>query len=548
MNDSTAKKQVIRETLYNRLSCENNNYKFNKKDKPMYEDLFIQFKTEGLITNDCNFDDSIWFLVDKKTNRTTKLKFELELMKDFMLALKFLTLNDLRTGFTVDVLRMMTSKMIETYMDTEGYRVDKLNDYQDLFNSYGYRKRENIVIKNIQFAEYFNGLIPAEYINFFKSVPIGHRNIRKLPNYESVINFDFIINDFYNNIDDKNLRKKFYPIYLWWKITSIIPMRPIEFLNFKSDCIYKSENNYLINVPREKNKGNSSRLEVTNKLQINKEIYDLVNEYLSLLKEDEKSHYLFSYIAYNSFIKNERLRKGALTKRNRTDKMDNTQFYELLDDFYIEIVDNMYGYKEIERINAGDTRHFAFCNMMLQGFNMLTIARIGGHLNLQSQLSYCSHLDYFAEAKMKILSDQIKKNRFSKLGDTYLDENNALIVRSKLYTNDGTGLKIGNNLCLDKEFPNNCIRDCIFCPHYIIDLTQPNAIKDIKLKASNVNKNIKNVIATMQQISKEMIYDTENIKYSQLDQEKLFNLANKLNKLFNEKAMLDSYIDEVEEI
>ncbi|MGR5979261.1 hypothetical protein ACT7DJ_17430 [Bacillus cereus] len=46
----------------------------------------------------------------------------------------------------------------------------------------------------------------------------------------------------------------------------------------------------------------------------------------------------------------------------------------------------------------------AFCNMMLQGFNMLSIARIGGHKTLRQQLHYHAHLDHLAESAVHILA------------------------------------------------------------------------------------------------------------------------------------------------
>lgn len=36
--------------------------------------------------------------------------------------------------------------------------------------------------------------------------------------------------------------------------------------------------------------------------------------------------------------------------------------------------------------------------MMLQGFNMLSIARLGGQSQLETQLLYHKHLDHFAQS------------------------------------------------------------------------------------------------------------------------------------------------------
>lgn len=545
MQNNTVKQHIINETLDRKITCENSNYSFNKNNLLIYKNTFDKCKDKGVIVN-CGFEDNLWLLKDLKTNVTTEIGFNLELEKDLMLALKFIVLDELKRGISNPTLQRIVRNIINTYMDSNGYSESSFDDYKDIFNAYGHRKKEDIIIKNLQFNDFYKEYIPRIYIDFFKETELIQRQIRTLPNYESVITFDFVLNDFITNCKPE-LKKKYLPIFLWWKITTIIPMRPTEFLELKSNCAFIKNNKYWIRVPRKKQQGNSLNVEVTNVIRTNDEIYKLVNEYLDTLTDEEKSDYLFSYKAYNSFIKDERLRKGALSRRNRIDKIDNDQLYELIDDFYTNVVEIDYGYKEIERVSPGDTRHFAFCNMMLQGFNMLTIARMGGHVNLKSQVTYCSHLDYFAEARIKVLSDQIKKNRFNNLGDTYLDENNALIIRSKLYINDGSGIKIGDNFCLDTEFPDNCIKDCTLCPYYVLDLSKPNVIKELKLKSGKINNNIKEIIKTMQKITTEMVYDLANISYSQTDQEQLFNLANKLNKLFNDKAIIDSYINNKED-
>ena len=200
-------------------------------------------------------------------------------------------------------------------------------------------------------------------------------------------------------------------------------------------------------------------------------------------------------------------------------------------------------------VKMGDTRHLAFCNMMLQGLNMLSIARIGGHENLQSQVSYSSHLDYFAQARIKILSDQIKKNRFRNLGNSIAisDKVEALIVRSKMYKGKGVEREVQDGFCLDDVFPNNCIEDCDFCDYYILDLSKKDTLTKLRLKSDRISTKIQKQIATMQNISRNMFYNIDSLEYSVDDQEELFNLGNKLNRLFDKKASIEANIDFINE-
>lgn len=78
--------------------------------------------------------------------------------------------------------------------------------------------------------------------------------------------------------------------------------------------------------------------------------------------------------------------------------MNRRDFDYLKKKFYEEVVENIYGQYNIERIRSGDTRHFAIINMCLQGFNMLSIARMAGQEDLKSQHSYFSHAEHFSQS------------------------------------------------------------------------------------------------------------------------------------------------------
>ena len=55
------------------------------------------------------------------------------------------------------------------------------------------------------------------------------------------------------------------------------------------------------------------------------------------------------------------------------------------------------------KLGIHQTFHF-FVSMMLQGFNPLTIAQIGGHETLIAQNQYIGHLDEFIDAHSLMLA------------------------------------------------------------------------------------------------------------------------------------------------
>ncbi|MBT2641286.1 site-specific integrase [Bacillus sp. ISL-41] len=533
------KLHTLQETPNEKISFKNSEYGFKSEDVETYLKIYEGLKNEGVIKSG-EFSESIWLLKNVKKKSTVTFTFDLELHKEFNLALKCFIVNLINTDYTLDHLKSMLTNIRQAFIESRQFEPAFLRQYEDILMATTDRKKEQLIQSNLKFAEFYTNHWNSEYEKLFKSISLPKRKIRTLPHYESIIQFDDILLDFMKKCTTDQ-RKKYLPILLWWRITKIIPLRPSDFLDLKADCLSSGNNTFSITVPRNKQKGNG-QIEITNTLKITKEIYDLISEYLSLQSQTEKSEYLFAYMPYNSFIK-ERSRHNAKSRRNRTDKMDNAQMEELLDDFYVDVIGEQYGYPDLERVKLGDTRHFAFCNMMLQGFNELTIARIGGHLNLKSQITYSSHLDYFAEARVRILSETIKRNREQDLGDAFLSDSNALIVRSKLTKGETTDIRIQGGFCRDSSFPNNCIDNCIFCSHFQLDLiNNPEMVNSLKLQSNKYSQNIKDQIETMQRFSKDMLYDKSTLKYSHEDQEQLSILARKLTELFNKKALIDSYI------
>ena len=99
--------------------------------------------------------------------------------------------------------------------------------------------------------------------------------------------------------------RKYFPIVLWWKITTVIPMRPKEFLKLKKNCVDQAKTiqiNMKLHFPESKEKGTLLKdIDITDTLQINKDIYDLVQTFKSFLSKEDKSEYLFTYKYYEMY-------------------------------------------------------------------------------------------------------------------------------------------------------------------------------------------------------------------------------------------------------
>jgi hypothetical protein len=61
---------------------------------------------------------------------------------------------------------------------------------------------------------------------------------RDLPDLASILLFQYMMDDFWKDATNEE-RLFYYPLKLWWDITSIIPTRPMEFLLTPRDCIHQ---------------------------------------------------------------------------------------------------------------------------------------------------------------------------------------------------------------------------------------------------------------------------------------------------------------------
>ncbi|MFC4306233.1 tyrosine-type recombinase/integrase [Cohnella boryungensis] len=369
------------------------------------------------------------------------------------------------------------------------------------------------------------------------------KNTRDLPAFRDVLIFGSTLERFINEWDEHE-QLIYYPIVLWWKITNIIPMRPKEFCAIKRKCLNRKNGRYFITVPRKKQKATMRFVEVVDILEINQDIYEMIQHYSDLTNSFGETKTLISYHAYSKSI-NVNSRKLNLNFNPYRFHYNNLD--TLLLSYHERIVNKKYGYKDLEQIRPGDTRHFAFCSMMLQGFNALSIARIGGHRSIDSQYHYQQHMNYFAESKVYHLSRLFRYERIkglSSISNIELEHVGRNFMKDKKQFVHLKELDVG--YCTDPKM--SCESDlCQFCSKWWISR------EDFKLHESEIRnrtaikeKNINDRISFMERLRNEMEYDLFKNEYSLGDQECLSREAKLLQGDIVDLAKLRSYIDDID--
>lgn len=533
---------ILKETGKIQLVIKTNNLLYNFKDLPDYKNRFNEFKKLGRISDSCNFNDIMWGFLDKHGS-VNNISFRVNKLK-LNDVLKCLAIVLIERGLTVTTIASQFTLLQKILIKTACFSKNKIDEFENFI----YESTDSTICRISSIVPSFLSYYPIDNIDDYEYALDGLSwdiaGTRKLPNYKSILTFDHIINEIIlkNNVEKETL--KYYPLFLWWKITSIIPMRPSEFLELEFNCCWKDENGrYWIKIPRNKVKQNSSisQIEKADVLETTQDIYDFISHYKSLLKPDLCSSYLISWKAYNQFTS---IPSTSFILKKNPEIMRLGSICLLFEDFYkTQIADD-----NIIPLKPGDSRHLAFCNMILQGFNPIAIARMGGHTHLISQTHYYEHLDTYAESYIFTMSDKLRIINHLKTKNA--SGKYEAIKRSRLlgtYTASeiDSFLEIEKGYCTIKQMGceefSNCVVNCWSCAYHILDTTRyPEVQKELHATSDKLGHVIKEQVDLLKSIGKNMFYDFATEKSSFGGNIRIKATAEQLQSIMAQKIVLDS--------
>jgi hypothetical protein len=538
---------TISESKYIEMKQKVDFHTFEDKE---YREFFNQLKQGGFIHG--SFDDNHWSMPYKINDANIVISFDIEIYNKLNVALKLYTVLRLISGkspMTVYNEIVILKKVIfESTGFTDIKKFEALVQDQSNFKNQGYRLAQDTK----RFLSFFSINNNEEYIEICNKIPIYKSGNRQLPNFEDVLTFDDIVNDYFRTYPyDQTI--EFLPIMMWWILSNILPLRPTEFLLLEKDCLetaLKQGNiSHFIKVPRIKNESNSPDYILRyDSIEIDQSTYELLvnsrTKIQSLITGD--SPYLFPVEYLMHFRSNPRKKKNS--RINRRD------FDYLKKDFYEKVVQGIYGEYGLDRIKSGDTRHFSIINMCLQGFNMLSIARMAGHDEIDSQYSYYSHAEQFSQSYVyrlaqKKLEQQISNNMSDGLvgWKRYIYDKGKTCTTSELNNEDIVG-RIEYGICTEQKniFPENCIEDCRFCNKYVFHPTvneYEEGINWLTDCSKDLEKKITESIEHMRDLSEAM---HKTIKPS--SDELLKTTSRNLVAYMDFKATIDAQLMEVKAV
>ena len=519
-------------------------YTFNAKANiEEYKQLFVAMKETGYVKA-YSFDDFTWFLPCPVTFKDIQINFDIGGFNSFVTSIKSYVLLRRKSGVKPRTITTDLKRLKDVIKSTDGFRdIEIVKEYflKPTWDENEIYRVCTVLVNFLSFypvpnimetaTEIFEGLKYPEYKN------------RDLPPVQDVLTFDDCVNRYFtNNPIEETL--KFYPIYLWWALTNIIPTRPIEFLRIKPDCLeIKSDGSYWITIPRYKKKTSSlDEIFWEQTIPLDKKTYDLIKNYSLWL---EKTGVETEYLIPPMKLINERYR-GSRTVNE--DVSNRYELDKLIQFFYEEVVEEQYGEFGLSRVLPGDTRHFAIINLFLQGFNILSITRLSGHEEITSPSNYYTHAKHYATSFVyKLAQKKLEDDISSSMSDGFIGVKGKKVWRAKsgLITDEKTKdlPKVDYGFCSDVDFPANCIEDCRLCePHYIFKPSineWKDGIKWLESESKVLDENVTKTIDLMAMVSSNT-YEKILKGTEKLNENEGKSLAIQLFKYLDHKAIIEA--------
>ncbi|PEY63930.1 integrase [Bacillus thuringiensis] len=421
-----------------------------------------------------NFYDNVWKLYDGERDNMFYLRFSRvkeELRGYSLKEVERLTVimkcwvASLLVKYQYSTVSANFSYVLDELIKTEGFRIVFLEDFIERILSKGDRVKSCIATAIFNFYNYYNNFEgKEEYLKFLSTIPSVKPRTRIIPTVRDCLKFVWVLNDFFTKSNSDDWRYLyFYPVRIWWHLTSIIPIRIGEFLLLRRNCVYTEENRYYLKLPRIKHKGQKGK-QIIDELEISVSVYLMIKEYIELTEDYGYSKTLLSYRAHKGILNEPELSRNS-------NILKSSIFYKILNDFYNKVITAPpYNFtvrsigedseKEIRqgrsngikfdferRLRPNDTRHIAFLSLMVQGFHPIEIARLGGHDTIYSQRHYQQHEFFLTDSgiskliKMFSLASQPLKNSMFSTEKSYNTINIGKLFREKFIFSPAKTLK-----------------------------------------------------------------------------------------------------------
>lgn len=474
------------------------------------KELFNELKSSGIMYN-CEFDNSYWSINNGYKKVGLKFDFnEVLYTKEFENRLMYSYSEFVNCVKSYIILRF-NEKTAETFATCLNRLKDIMNDTRFLNKDLASKRLDSITITEsnssvtiLSVIYDFLKFIEFDTVEFYRDLFLddleGAKSIsrkyvqsnnqrRDLTDFQSMFLFDKSIDVFWSTVATDIEKLYYYPLYLWWKITNILPLRVKEFLLTPINCITpNNDGTYSISVRRSGIKGGRTK-SVSHSVngdfkictyRINKGLAEHIENYKALSSQyraDREQDYL---ISFNTFIEcGNAAPQIKEYLKNSSCMFTSSSLENMMTQFYINVLQNKLNLyivsdkepqdnndvdplagNQIKEINLGDTRHFAMINMILNDFSPLLVKDFAGHSDVDMSYHYFGNISEIVKCisymKYKELTNFNTENMIVSRNVGITGD----MIMASLEREDVDGVEVDEGLCFSKKFKVGNIEDC----------------------------------------------------------------------------------------
>jgi hypothetical protein len=218
---------------------------------------------------------------------------------------------------------------------------------------------------------------------------------RQLADFKSYLRFHEVLTDFWKTADER--QKLFYfPLYFWWNLTAILPLRPTEFLLTPRSCLVNQNGENILTVRRTKLKGGKGKIGYRIEHDYELKQYTITDNLAETLRYYLKlTGRMASTEIKTLFLQQPHLDYLGAPANPFSRYYTYAYLSTCLRMFYREIIEP-HGHN-IANIHLGDTRHLAMTNLIISGGSPVICRELAGHSDIDVSSHYYSNISNLVE-------------------------------------------------------------------------------------------------------------------------------------------------------
>lgn len=346
---------------------------------------FGRYKLQGII-RECSFKDECWLLSDELMTYRISFSIDEKIYNE-----KAAVWTGCSYSCFTDCIKAYITFRLGQYGIS---RLREISKQLIKLAELSYEEAENADFADftshvLEFLQILPGedVIRDQLMDVISDMPWKARksnNSRKLAEFKYYLRFDKNMREFWQEASAEE-KRTYFPIWIWWNLTSILPLRVTEFLMTPRNCISQKDDKYYLTIRR------------TQKKKAKRQVYyRIALDYK--LNTYEIPEWMYREIANYISVTDcwEETNIGTLIRREiRTPSgyFTYVQMEKRLKDF-CELVTGDREYP----IHLGDTRHLAMISLILSGGSPVICRELAGHEDIEISSGYYSNISTVVES------------------------------------------------------------------------------------------------------------------------------------------------------